>query len=81
MQPTPKIYSMKFSTIYETLLNKLKRKGKNEEELLEIIHWLTGYKESLIKKLLNSEMTYKEFFDKAPKLNPKRKLITGKICG
>lgn len=78
---TPKIYGMKFSTIYETLLNKLKRKGKSEAELLEIIKWLTGYVESKVKKMQKSEMTYKEFFDKAPKLNPKRKLITGKICG
>ena len=45
-----------------------------------IINWLCGYSEEDINNMLDSDITYREFFENAPLLNPNRKLITGSIC-
>lgn len=45
------------------------------------IHWLTGYTEKKLEAVLEKEIDLKTFFAKAPKLNPKRKLITGVVGG
>ena len=50
------------------------------KELNKIIEWLTGFNESQLKKMLNEETTFKEFFENAI-INPKAHLITGVICG
>lgn len=77
----PKVYSMHFKTIYTALLAKVERKGVSEEKLLICIEWLTGYARPQITALRESDITYRQFFDRAPHLNPLRKHITGKICG
>ena len=45
-----------------------------------IINWLCGYSVEDINNMLDSDITYREFFENAPLLNPNRKLITGSIC-
>lgn len=75
-----KIYTMLFSKVYPLLIAKAEKKGRKREEVFEITNWLTGYSNEEIEKLLDSDITYEEFYLKAPKLNPKRKLITGSIC-
>lgn len=75
-----KIYTMPFSKIYGLLIDKAKRKGRTKEEADEIIRWLCGYSQTQIEKLSQSDITYREFFEKAPLLNPKRKAIKGVIC-
>ena len=45
-----------------------------------IINWLCGYSEEDINNMLDSDITYRKFFENAPLLNPNRKLITGTIC-
>ena len=71
------IFDMKFSTIYPLYLQKAQRKGRSKEEVDEIIKWLTGYE----MKQVNQEMTYRDFFNQAPAMNPRAELIKGKICG
>lgn len=76
-----KIYSMEFGRVYPLYINKVERKGKNEEEVLLLITWLTGYTKEDIFEIISNGTTFKEFFEKAPQLNENRHLITGSICG
>ena len=75
-----KIYNMQFRKIYPLLLNKVQKKGHTKEETDIIINWLCGYSVEDINNMLDSDITYREFFENAPLLNPNRKLITGTIC-
>lgn len=76
-----KIYGMLFSKLYPMLIAKAERKGRTREEVDEITCWLTGYTTGLLHDLLQSDITYGDFFRNAPELNPNRKLIKGAICG
>lgn len=76
-----KIYEMTFSTVYPLLIAKVEKKGRTRNEMDEITCWLTGYSKEQIADFLTDDIAYGEFFLKAPRLNPNRKMITGKICG
>ena len=71
------IFDMKVSKIYPLLLQKVERKGRSKEELDAAIEWLTGYDMNQV----DQEMTYRDFFDQAPAMNPRAELIKGKVCG
>ena len=71
---------LSFTSIYPLYLQKIEKKGRTVKELNKIIEWLTGFDESQLKKILNKETTFKEFFENAI-INPKAHLITGVICG
>lgn len=72
---------MLFAKVYPLLINKAVKKSRTTEEVYEVTSWLTGYSSEEIQKLAASDITYGDFFRKAPEMNEKRKLITGKICG
>ena len=76
-----KIFSMLFSKVYPSLIAKAERKNRTREEVDEITCWLTGYSKDDIKSFLGNDITYGDFFQKAPSLNPNRKLIKGSVCG
>lgn len=76
-----KVYQMPFGKIYPLLVNKAVRKGRTVQEVNEVIGWLTGYSPQQLEALAASESTYRQFFEKAPQLNPARKQIKGTICG
>ena len=76
-----KVYAMKFSTVYPLLVNKALRKGRSREELDRLTAWLTGYSAGEIEELMDSELSYGDFFRKAPALNPDYVRIKGSICG
>lgn len=75
--PRTSIFEMKVSKIYPLLLQKVERKGRTKEELDTVTQWLTGYHMNEV----NQDMTYEDFFNKAPAMNPRAELITGKVCG
>lgn len=75
-----RIAKMNFTSIYPLYLEKIEKKGRTEEELNKVIHWLTGYNEKKLKSLIKQEVTFKTFF-KEFSLNPNVKLIKGVICG
>jgi hypothetical protein len=60
---------------------KAEKKGRSKEEVDECIRWLTGYTKAGLEKQIGKRATFREFFDKAPKLNPNASLITGTVCG
>lgn len=75
-----KLADLKFSEIYPLYLKKITKKNRNEEELLQVISWLTNYTSEQIKKLSESEVTFAEFFNEC-QLNTDASKITGVICG
>ena len=75
-----RIAEMTFSSVYPHYVTKVEKKGRTEEELHEVIKWLTGFTPKQIQKQIDDKVTFEEFFKRA-KLNPNAKLITGVICG
>ncbi|MCW5549688.1 MAG: DUF2200 domain-containing protein [Opitutaceae bacterium] len=83
MPTTPKhrVYSMSVAKVYPYYIAKAEKKGRTKAEVDEVTCWLTGYTPKGLEKQLKLETDFETFFAQAPKLNPKRKLITGVICG
>ncbi|MBT0608238.1 DUF2200 domain-containing protein [Aequorivita echinoideorum] len=76
-----RIYKMIFAGVYPHYVTKVEKKGRTKEELHTVIHWLTGYDEKALQKQIDNKVTFKNFFDEAPQLNPNVSKITGVICG
>ena len=76
-----KIYGMSFAKVYPLLVAKAEKKGRSREEVDTVTCWLTGYDKEKLGELTESSITYGEFFQQAPGLNPNRRLIKGKVCG
>ncbi len=76
-----RIYKMSFASVYPYYIAKTKKKGRTKKEVDEIIRWLTGYTQKKLDSILAKKITFESFFKDAPKMNPKRKLVTGTICG
>lgn len=75
-----RIAQMTFASVYPHYIAKVEKKGRSKEELLQIIEWLTGFNEKQLKKMMDRQATFEQFFAEA-KLNPKAQRITGVICG
>ncbi len=71
------VFDMKFSKVYPLLVAKAEKKGRTQDEVDEVIRWLTGY----LPGQWDCECTYREFFENAPSLNPNAALIKGAVCG
>jgi len=76
-----KVFATSFAKVYPMLIAKAERKGRTKAEVLEVTAWLTGYATDQIESMLESDLSYGDFFRKAPALHPNRKLIKGSICG
>ena len=72
--------TMTFASVYPLYVAKIERKGRTKEELHQVIEWLTGFDEKKLHELINEQVTFETFFERAT-LNPKASLITGLICG
>ena len=73
------IFDMDFRRVYELLIQKAERKGRTRQEVDTVICWLTGYTEDQLAEC--GELTYGDFFRRAPKIHPAAEKITGKVCG
>ncbi len=76
-----KVYRMDFSKVYPLLVDKAEKKGRTKQEVDEVVRWLTGYSQEELEGMLESPVTYGDFFRNAPALNENRKLIKGVVCG
>lgn len=76
-----KVFAMSFAKVYPMLIAKAERKGRTKDEVFRVTQWLTGYTPEEIEALMQSDISYGDFFRKAPALNPNRRLIKGSICG
>ncbi|WP_127793224.1 DUF2200 domain-containing protein [Agromyces sp. LHK192] len=75
-----RIFTMPVARVYPLYVTKLERKGRSQEELDEVITWLTGFDKPEVQRRLDDGTTFEEFFAEA-ELNPNVSLITGVICG
>jgi hypothetical protein len=75
-----RIAKMIFGSVYPLYVNKVEKKGRSEEELREVLCWLTGLSWAEIEEHMAQESSMEEFFA-AAKLHPNAEKITGVICG
>jgi hypothetical protein len=76
-----RIFRTSVASVYPHYVTKVTKKGRTQEELDEILCWLTGYRPSELGARLEQGTDFAAFFAEAPALNPARKRITGVICG
>lgn len=75
--PRQSIFDMKVSKVYMLMVQKAEKKGRTREEVDQVTEWLTGYD----MKTADKDVSYAEFFENAPAMNPRASLITGSVCG
>lgn len=76
-----RVYAMSFAGVYPHYVAKVESKGRTKDELHEVIRWLTGYTQKGLEKVIENKTNFRDFFEKAPKLNPNASLIKGVVCG
>ena len=72
---------MIFANVYPYYVAKAEKKGRTKAEVDAVICWLTGYSQRQFNAQLKKQKDIETFFKEAPKLNPRRSLITGVVCG
>lgn len=75
-----RIFRTSVASVYPLYVQKLERKGRTVEELDQVIEWLTGFDDAELRRHLEAETTFADFFADA-RLNPNASLITGVVCG
>lgn len=75
-----KIAALLFSSVYPMYVAKVEKKGRTEEELLQVITWLTGFSKNKISSLIKEKISFEKFFEEAT-IHPNAHLIKGLICG
>lgn len=75
-----RIAKMTFASVYPHYVTKVEKKGRTEEELQQVIQWLTGFDATKLRQLIDQKVTFKSFFEQAT-LHPNAEMITGMICG
>ena len=80
-QTSHRIFSTSVASVYPHYVAKAERKGRTRAEVDEILRWLTGYDQSGLESCLADDTDVRAVFDRAPALNPARRLITGSVCG
>jgi len=75
-----RIFTTSVASVYPHYVTKVERKGRTRAELDEVIAWLTGFDDATLRRHLDDETTFADFFA-AAHLNPNAALITGSVCG
>lgn len=75
-----RIFTTSFASVYPLYVTKVERKGRTQEELDEVIEWLTGFDDGRLRQHIDEHTTFEDFFADAD-LNPNASLITGVVCG
>ena len=75
-----RIFGVPVASVYPHYVTKVTKKGRTEDELVEVITWLTGFDHDELQRHLAEETTFEDFFGQA-QLNPASELITGSVCG
>ena len=75
-----RIFRTPFAAVYPHYVTKVEKKGRTRAELDEVIEWLTGFDQETLRRHLESETTFEDFFAQA-QINPAASSITGVICG
>ena len=75
--PRQSVFEMTVSRVYPLLVAKAEGKGRTKAEVDQVTAWLTGYD----MENADLDVTYAEFFNNAPVMNPRAELIKGSVCG
>jgi hypothetical protein len=81
MESKHRIFTTAFSKVYPMYVQKAERKGRTQDEVDQIICWLTGYNKPVLDKHINAHTDFENFFAQAPAINPNVSLIKGLVCG
>lgn len=76
-----RIFAMKFAEVYPLYVKKAERKDRTQEEVDQIIRWLTGYTQKGLQQQIKQGTSFETFFAQAPAMHPNCSLITGVVCG
>lgn len=79
--PTHKIFAMAFAKVYPMYVQKAERKGRTQDEVDQIICWLTGYDKGGLHRQIEQAVDFQTFFEQAPAIHPNSALIKGVVCG
>ncbi len=79
--PQHRIYRIKFSSVYPLYVQKAERKNRTQEEVDQVIRWLTGYSQAELQRQIAAGSDLETFFAQAPAFNPNASLIKGVVCG
>jgi len=75
-----RIAKMVFASIYPHYVSKVEKKGRTQEELDQVLEWLTGFDKDKLNELIDEKVTFETFFQRAT-LHPNAHQIKGMICG
>ena len=78
---TERVYRMIFGSVYPLYVQKARNKGRTQDEVDQIIAWLTGYDKQALQVQIDRQNSFETFFAEAPAFNPNASKITGLICG
>jgi hypothetical protein len=79
--PENRVFAMKFAKVYPLYVQKAERKNRTNQEVDQIICWLTGYDRAGLRKQIEQESDLETFFAQAPGMHPNSTLIKGVVCG
>ena len=81
MSAPHRIFKTRFSSVYPLYVQKAQKKGRTQQEVDQVICWLTGYSQDGLTRQLELGTDFEGFFAQAPELHPNRSLIKGVVCG
>lgn len=77
----PRVFAIPFASVYPLYVQKVEKKGRTQQEVDEVIRWLTGYTNKQLQRVIADKIDLETFFARAPRLNPNAGLIQGVVCG
>ena len=75
-----RIFTVPFSSVYPHYVAKAEKKARTQDEVDQVIRWLTGFDQPTLARHMADETTFEDFFAQAH-FNPNASLITGVVCG
>lgn len=76
-----RVFAMKFAKVYPLYVQKAERKNRTQQEVDQIICWLTGFDQAGLEQQIEQENDFETFFAQAPEMHPNIVLIKGVVCG
>lgn len=81
MMSKHRIFTTQFAGVYPLYVQKAERKNRTQEEVDQIICWLTGYDQTGLQEQIEQQNDFETFFTQAPAMHPNSSLIKGVVCG
>lgn len=76
-----RVFAMEFAKVYPLYVTKAERKNRTQDEVDQVICWLTGYDHAGLQDQIEQRNDFETFFAQAPRMNPDAALIKGVVCG